>query len=310
MCIRDRTSFALNRIVKVYGAKVGRTPGYATGLIISDKGEILTANGTYLNGERIRVILPDGSSHVAKAQRRSRADQLAILKIDLETKQYFDLSKPSAVYKGQWIVAVSNLFKIADAAEPESAMLGVVSLQTKLEAKRGNQAFPYEGEVVLLDSITSNPGAPGGAVVDAQTGSLLGMIGPVLESRSSGTKLNYAIPTKVLAAFVNNTTTSNKVAKKDVKPKRPYLGIKLFRLDGKRAPAYIDRVAKGSPAAGAGLRPDDAILGIADERIKTIKQYDEVAGSLVPGVAVELAVKRGDRLMQVSITPIAATESP
>ena len=116
--LKKATSFALNRIVKVYGAKVGRTPGYATGLIISDKGEILTANGTYLNGERIRVILPDGSSHVAKAQRRSRADQLAILKIDLETKQYFDLSKPSAVYKGQWIVAVLSLIHISEPTRP------------------------------------------------------------------------------------------------------------------------------------------------------------------------------------------------
>lgn len=298
-------AFTQNRVVKIYGAKVGRTPGYASGLIISAKGQILTANGTHLNGERIRVVLPDGSSHLATADRRSRVDQLAILSVAADTDQFFDLAQPASVFKGQWVLAVSNLFKIADGTEPASVMRGVVSLRTKLEAKRGNQAFPYEGEVVLLDAISSNPGAPGGAVVDAQSGTLVGMIGPILESRSSGTKLNYAIPTQVLNDFVNNQNRAA-IAEKDTTSKRPYLGIKLFRLDGKRAPAYIDRVIRDSPAATAGLRPDDAILGIGDERIKTIQQYDEVLPNLVPKVPVELAIKRGDKLIQVMIEPVAA----
>ena len=301
-------TLAQNRIVKIYGAKVGRTPGYASGLIISSKGQILTANGSHLNGDRIRVVLPDGSSHLATADRRSRIDQLAVLSVPAKTDHFFDLSKPSTIFKGQWILAVSNLFKIADGSEPESLMLGIVALHTKLEAKRGNQAFPYEGEVILLDSITSNPGAPGGAVVDAHSGNLVGMIGPILESRSSGTKLNYAIPTNVLSDFVNNNPTV--VVEHHKKSGDPYLGIKLFRLDGKRAPAYVDRIVKGSPAATAGIRPDDAILGIGDERTRTIQQYDQVSQNLTPGVAVELTVKRAEKLIQIEIVPSSKTQTP
>ncbi|MEM6470367.1 MAG: S1C family serine protease [Planctomycetota bacterium] len=296
------TSLAQSRVVKIFGAKVGRTPGYATGLIVGTDGEIITANGTYLNGERIRVVLPDGSSHLAKAVRRSRVDQMALLKIPVQTEQYFDLSQSSSVFKGQWVLSVSNLFKIADGSEPASVMLGVVSLKTTLEAKRGNQAFPYEGAVVLLDAISSNPGAPGGAVVDANTGDLVGMIGPVLQSRSSGTKLNYAIPAAVLREFVERDSPI-KVDEKRMLVGKPHIGIKLFRLDGKRAPAYVDRVTKGSPAAEAGLRPDDAILGIGDERIKTVQQYDEVSKTLTPGESIEFAVKRGNRLLQIMLTP-------
>lgn len=300
--ISKSSSIAQSRVVKIFGAKVGRTPGYATGIIVGPTGEILTANGTYLNGERIRVLLPDGSSHLAKALRRSRVDQLAVLKIPVETPAYFDLSNSSPVYQGQWVLSVSNLFKIADGSEPASIMRGVVALQTKLEAKRGNQAFPYEGKVILLDSISSNPGAPGGAVVDANTGELVGMVGPVLESRSSGTKLNYAIPTNVLSDFIKGES-SGEVDDKQKLAGKAYLGIKLFRLDGKRAPAYIDRVMRGSPAAEAKLRPDDAILGIGDERIKTIQQYDDVIKTLTPNEPIELAIKRGNRLLQVTITP-------
>ena len=304
------SSFAQSRVVKIFGAKVGRTPGYATGLIVGPNGEILTANGTYLNGERIRVVLPDGSSHLADAVRRSRVDQLAILKIPVETKSHFGLEQSSPVFKGQWVLTVSNLFRIADGSEPPSIMLGVVSLQTKLEAKRGNQAFPYEGKVVLLDSISSNPGAPGGAVVDASTGALVGMVGPVLVSRSSGTKLNYAIPTEVLNDFMNREG-STQVATDPKKPtSRAYLGVKLFRLEGKRAPAYVDRVMRDSPAAEAGLRPDDAILSIGDERTKTIQQYDDVIKTLTPEEPVELGVKRGNQFLRIMITPVAEPEKP
>ena len=298
-------AYSQARVVKIYGAKVGRTPGYTTGLVVGPEGLILTANGTHLNGERIRVALPDGRVLLANAERRSRTHQLALLRIPTKTPQYFDLSGSPTVFKGQWVLTISNLFKIADGVDPMSVMLGVVSLQTKLEAKRGTRPFPYEGDVLLLDCISSNPGAPGGAVVDAESGHLVGMIGPNLESRSSRTKLNYAIPVPVLRDFVKGQEVRPAIANKD-RSAKAYLGIRLFRLGGKRSPAYIDRVAKGSPAAKAKLRPDDVVLSIGDERIKTIQQYDDVFANLVPGENVEIAIKRGQKVLHVVIQPVAA----
>ena len=191
---------AQQRVVKTYGAKVGRTPGYASGVIVSRDGKILTANGVYLNGQRVRVVLPDGSAHTATIERRSRELQLAVLQIEAKTPQYFDLSQAAEIEKGDWVLTVTNAFKIADGAEELSTSLGIVSLKTRLEARRGTQRFPYEGEVLLIDSITSNPGAPGGAVISAN-GQLVGIIGPNLESGSTGTRINYAIPVAVVRQF-------------------------------------------------------------------------------------------------------------
>ncbi len=299
-------NYAQARVVKVYGAKVGSTPGYASGLVVSEDGLIVTANGTYLNGDRVRVVLPDGSSHVATIVKRNRELQLAMLKIEAKTPDYFDLAETRKTFRGEWVLAVSNVFKIADGNDPASVMLGIVSLQTKLEAKRGNEAVPFEGDVLLLDMISSNPGAPGGAVVDGQSGQLVGMIGPILESRTSGTRLNYAIPVALLNVLVVGNDAPVAVSP-PLKPMPVDLGIHVFRLGGKDSPAYVDRVDAGSSAA-VPLRTDDVILSIGSERIRTVRQYDDVVAKLVVGEPVELTVKRGPELIRVTIKPMIRKE--
>ena len=79
---RDAIAYAQKRCVKVYGGGAGREHGYATGLVVSPDGLILTAQGIYLSEERVRVVLPDGSRHNAEVLRRSEPLQAALLKID------------------------------------------------------------------------------------------------------------------------------------------------------------------------------------------------------------------------------------
>ena len=81
------------RCVKLYGAGTNVEAGYATGLLVSNDGLILTAQGIYLAGERMRAVLPDGGVYDVMVVRRSEPLQLALLKIDAKTPNYFELSK-------------------------------------------------------------------------------------------------------------------------------------------------------------------------------------------------------------------------
>jgi len=298
--LSDAIASAQARCVKIYGGSIGRNPGYATGILISADGRILTAQGIYLVGERIRVILPNGEEHPAEVERRSEPLQAAILKIDAETPQYFELSTEPRGVKGDWVVGVSNAFKVAGGAEPLSVNLGIIALRTELEAKRGVQDVPYEGEVILIDAITSNPGAAGGALVDV-SGRLVGMIGKIIEGKNTNTRLNYAVPADRLAKFVAGKI----VASSDTQPEsaeKAELGIRVFTLGGKNAPAYVDRVLPLSPAAKAGLRPDDLILAIGSHTIRTVREYQEVAGDFFAGTEIELVIKRGQEVMRLTLS--------
>ena len=298
----DAVAAAQKRTVKVYGAGIGRSPGYGTGLIVSDSGDILTANGVHLTGQTLRVTLPDGTTHEATLVRRSQELQSALLKIDAPTPDCFDLAEMPATQQGDWILAVSNAFKVADGDEPLSVNIGVLSLRMKLDARRGLIDFPYEADVLLYDAITSNPGAAGGAVVTAE-GKLLGMIGRVIEAKSTGTRLNYAVPVDLLGKFIRGEQTAPLVT---VAPgNKPDLGIRLFALGGRKAPAYIDRVIPGSPAAAAGLKSDDLVVTIGGQVVRDAGEFRRIADGLGIGQEVVVEVKRRNQLLTVKLTPVA-----
>jgi len=302
---RAAIAYAQRRCVKVYGGGAGREHGYATGLIVSPDGLILTAQGIYLSEERVRVILPDGSRHEAEIVRRSEALQAALLKVEAKTPEYFALVAEDPVRQGDWVLAVSNAYNVAAPEEPLSVNLGVVSLRAELEARHRTQDVPYEGDVLLVDAITSNPGAPGGALMTAD-GRLAGMLGKLFVSTSTNTRINYAVPVARLAEFVTARTAAGEAP--ETPGGKPYLGIRLFTLSGKRAPAYVDRVEDGSPAAEAGVRKDDLILAVNRTPVRTCQACEEAFAELAPGRAVALLVKRGRTVLTLTVTPARKEE--
>jgi serine protease Do len=292
---------AQQRTVKIYGGAIGRSPGYGTGLIVSATGDILTASGVYLAGQNLRVTLPDGTTHPATVVRRSQELQTGLLKIDAPTPQFFDLDQPAAAQQGDWILSVSTAFKVADGSEQLSVNIGVLSLRMKLDARRGFQDFPYAADVLLYDAITSNPGAAGGAVVTAE-GKLVGMIGRVIEAKSTSTRLNYAVPADLLGKFVRGEAAPAPAAGPAAKAD---LGIRLFALGGRKAPAYIDTVVSGGPAALAGLKTDDLIVTIGGRVVRDAGEFRRLVEALPIGEEVVVEVKRKNELLSVRLMPVA-----
>jgi serine protease Do len=306
---QDALAAAQQRCVKIYGAAAGAEVGYATGVIVSSDGLILTAHGIYLAGSAIRVVTADGVTHQATIVRRSEPLQSVLLKIDAKTPAWFDLPKKPAAQQGDWVLSVSNLFQVADGKEELSVNLGVVSLRTPIEARHRTQDSPYQADALLVDAITSNPGAPGGAVVDAD-GKLVGMIGKILESTNTNTRINYAIPADLLYPFVHEQTGDVAIVKPAPSEaassaQKASLGIRPFLLSGKRSPAYIDSVVPGSAAARAGLKKDDLVMAIGGDSVKDVRDYEGAVARLRPGVEVTFLVKRKQDILELKVTPEA-----
>ncbi|MCX7805998.1 MAG: S1C family serine protease, partial [Planctomycetota bacterium] len=349
------------RCVKIYGAGIAREHGYATGIVVSPDGFILTVRGIFAVGERILVVTPDGRKYPARIHREDLKLQTLLLKIEAEGLTFFDTKAPTRQPdRGDWIVCVANPFRIADGPEPLSLNVGILSLRAELDARRKTRDFPYDGEVLIVDSIVSNPGSPGGAAVDIN-GNLIGMIGKIVESVSSGTRLNYIMPVEVLKRFVEDgirgpakpgTETAGTAPAApapdeaaeglppDMPPGRadgpgapegsgsgrhagatkesaetagptergsdekapPDPGIRLFRMAGKHAPAYVEKVMPGSPAEAAGLKPDDLIVAIGREGIGSCAEFDkEAARQFKPGKETAITVKRGKEILRLKI---------
>ena len=68
---------------------------------------------------------------------------------------------------GTRVLAFSNLFGVATGDEPASVQHGVIAVKTRLDARRGVFETPYHGPVYVLDAMTNNPGAAGGALIES-----------------------------------------------------------------------------------------------------------------------------------------------
>lgn len=305
----DAISAAQARVVKIYGGAIGREKGYASGLLVSGDGQIVTAAGVLLEGASLRATLPDGRVLPAQVIARDEARQLALLKVEAQDLPFFELGSSDVLEPGDWVIAAANPFKVADGPEPISVALGVFAGRAPLAARRRAQEFTFQGSVLLTDVIVATPGSAGGALVDWQ-GNLVGLIGKPVVSTRTNTVVNYALPVEELAAFLRNPQQSGA----DTASRDPALadrnrqmavaaevGLRLFDVGGRTRPAYVERVRPESPAARAGVRADDLLLSIGGQSLSTCDDYYAALVTLPAGQRVSLVVKRGERVLPLEI---------
>ena len=268
------------KIVKIYGAGGFRgMESYQSGMLISPEGHVLTVWSYVLDTDEITATLGDGRKFPARLLGADPRLEVALLKIDAEGLPHFDLAEAVEAEAGTRVLAFSNLFGVAMGDEPASVQHGVVSIKTRLEARRGVFETPYHGPVYVLDAVTNNPGAAGGALV-TRRGQLLGMLGKELRNSLNNTWLNYAVPIQELRASIDRIRTTGGIAPvaKEEGPPRPRRALELAKLGIVllpdvlvRTPPFVDFVRPGSPAAAAGIKPDDLILLLGDRLIQSCK---------------------------------------
>jgi serine protease Do len=312
------------RLVKIFGSGGFRgLAAYGTGIIVSPDGYVLTVASHLLDTPDLRVHLPDGRRCQAKLVVVEPALDAALIKIDkVEGLSYFDVTAAAQASPraepGDWVLAMSNQFEIATRDEPLTVQRGVIAAYAKLHLQRGIFDAPYQGDAYVIDAITNNPGAAGGALT-TQKGDLLGMIGKELKNSLSNTWVNYAVPigVRVEVRQSDQTVTVSlpefvvkgmkgeykpTVREKSTEGPGGYHGIVLVPNVVERTPPYVEDVVPGSPAAKAGLKPDDLIVYVDGEPVVSIAGFKDVMSRTRPGVTVQLEVRRGDKLVPVELT--------
>jgi serine protease Do len=80
-----------------------------------------------------------------------------------------------------------------------------------------------------------------------------------------------------------------------------YHGIVLVPNVVERTPPYVEEVLPGSPAAKAGMRPDDLIVYVDGEPVTSIAGFRDQMSRTRPGQTVKLEVRRGEKLEAVEL---------
>jgi serine protease Do len=173
---------------------------------------------------------------------------------------------------------------------------------------------------------TNNPGACGGALISAETGQLLGILGKELRNKENNSWLNYAVPVsafqdKVSGMIVQakeSVTESGIVHPQLVMPKAiapeqeliPEDTIQLFQNWGfllvspvsGRTPPFIDSVRSGSEAARLGLLPDDLIVMVNNHLTPSLSAVEYQIHQAIQGEPIVLTIERQMTLLDVTFT--------
>ena len=316
-------SSASRRVVKLYGLSVGTQVGYGSGVIVSPDGDVVTVSSLLIDARALRAVDWLGRNYAAEVVHRDDARQLALLRLHAQSEAaaddtgrapnttldlpYFDLSKSVDPSPGDWVIAAGNAFKVATGSEAVSIARGVLSTRTRLDARRRAKDFPYRGDVWVIDAITSNPGAPGGALVNVEC-ELVGMIGRLVVSNRTHTHLNHAIPRDVLLEFMGDTHDGRlpelaggalTVSTPDADAQDA--GYRIARVGYRKVLPFVDRVVPNSPAASAGLRKDDLILSVDGHAVGDADEHNRRIGLVDPEEPIELIVRRGRRIVTIRI---------
>ena len=270
--------------------------------VIAPNNIVITNVHVIDGAESIRVVTGEGRQFEAEIVLEDRRSDLAALRLDTrDALPAIALADSDALEIGDLVLAIGNPFGLG-----QTTTSGIVSGLAR--ARIADTTF---GHFVQTDAAI-NPGNSGGALVDTQ-GRLVG-INTAIVSRSGGSNgVGFAVPSNMVRAVLDA------VERGEPRLKRPYVGARFGSLDPdmaqaldleRTAGAIINDVTEGSPAAKAGLRPGDVLLGVDGRPLEHPDALGYRLATSGVGRTLDLAVLSGGERRNVALTLEAAPETP
>ena len=257
-----------------------------SGIIIDDRGYIVTNNHVVEGAERITVTVPDGRCFDAALVGTDLLTDLAVIKIDGENLPTASFGDSSKLNVGEWVVAIGNALGLPGGP---TVTVGVVSaLGRTIQEPSGVTLY----DVIQTDAAI-NPGNSGGPLVN-----LLGEVVGINTAKVTAVEVSgvgFAISSNTAEMVVQELIEKGYIT-------RPYLGISLLTVTPNIARNYdlattegamIYRVVAGSPADRAGLLPGDVIIRFDGQRISTADDVVLAIRAREIGDEVEITYLRG-----------------
>ena len=273
----------------------GQVPGRqssGSGVIIDPAGVILTNNHVVAGDGKITVKLHDGREFVAEKALTDPSTDIAVVRIKASGSLPFaKLGDSDSLRIGDWVLAVGQPFGLTD-----TVTAGIVSA-------KGRDIGMMKHEEFIQTDAAINPGNSGGPLVNLQ-GEVVGVNTAISSSTGHFEGVGFAVPVNV-AKWVSGQLL------KDGKVQRAYLGIGIqpvsqdladqFNLNAP-AGAIVTEVQPGSPAASAGVQPQDVILEFGGSPISSVRQLQAKTARTSIGSKVPLVVQRGGKRVELTVT--------
>lgn len=257
------------------------TSGLGSGVIVSEKGYLLTNAHVIQGAEQIEVGLADGRRAKAAVVGTDPETDLAVLKISLPNLPVIAFGRPADARVGDTVLAIGNPFGVG-----QTVTQGIISAMGR--SRLGINTY----ENFIQTDAAINPGNSGGALIDTQ-GNLLG-INTAIYTRSGGNQgIGFAIPADTARQVMESLVTKGKVS-------RGYIGV-----EPRDAPegdgSLIAGVLRDGPADQAGIKPGDVVVAVNDRNVRNMTELMQMVAAIAPGSAAKFKVVRDGKPSEVMV---------
>ena len=245
-----------------------------SGIIIDKNGYILTNHHVIKDADSITVTISDEREFPARVIGSDYLSDLALLEVDTGTVlPEIQWGDSDTLLIGEWVVAIGNPFNLSIGNAQPTVTIGIVSA-----TERALSIEDLYHEDLIQTDASVNPGNSGGALVNIH-GQLIG-INTFIKSTSGGSQgIGFAVPTNKARKVVRQMLEHGSVIP-------PYLGISEIQsvtedLAEKLSIPHntgvlVSEVEKRGPAADAGIKRGDVIIGISGHRIKSEDDFKAI----------------------------------
>lgn len=287
-----------------------------SGAIISKDGDVVTNNHVVTGAKQIQVTLSNGQVYEAELVGTDVTTDLAVIKIkkapsDLTPVTFADSDKLAV---GENIMAIGNPLGYEN-----TATTGIVSALNRPVTVMDEQNNQIVTNAVQIDAAI-NPGNSGGPTFNA-AGQVIGINSSIATASSASSSseagsigIGFAIPSNLVKRVATEIEKNGKV-------QHVALGVTVTsgsaEVDGAtRTGAKItssqsasNGVVEGSPAAKAGLKANDVIIGYNGKAVNSVASLLGYVRASSMGETVTLTIVRDGKSMDVKVTLDQAEEA-
>ncbi len=277
--------------------------GGGSGVVINEKGLIITNHHVIDDATDVRVIFEDGRMYEATVIGSDKLTDIGVIKIENENLIPISFGNSESVFVGDLAVAIGHPLTLGAAPTVTTGVISALDRRLDVGSENMNDAVTLFGLIQTDAPITR--GSSGGALLN-QKGELIGITTAIATADVGAEGLGFAVPINLALGIVEDILDDGKVLHAFL----GILGAQYFEVadDGARIFSGVVIEELYGPAddiyaiGKAGALPGDVIKKINDIDIATLDQLITILRNKRAGDPITVEILRGNNNITLDFT--------
>ena len=277
--------------------------GGGSGVVINEKGLIITNHHVIDNATDVRVIFEDGKMYEATVIGSDKLTDIGVVKIQNEKLIPISFGNSESIFVGDLAVAIGHPLTLGAAPTVTTGVISALNRRLDVGSESMDNAVTLFGLIQTDAPITR--GSSGGALLN-QKGELIGITTAIATADVGAEGLGFAVPINLALGIVEDILDDGKVLHAFL----GILGAQYFEVadDGARIFSGVVIEELYGPAddiyaiGKAGALSGDVIKKVNDIDITTLDQLITILRNKRAGDAITVEILRGENIITLDFT--------